>query len=303
MAGFQGMDTAQVDDFSGVLGDRSGTVEERFSTLESLVRAIVGSQWVGPDADEFGQRYGSEVMSRVQEAVEQLRRRMDELREHVEQQESASSTSDGGGFFGGVLDALGDVLSTVGDFLGEVWDDFTGDILPTIADGISIGLGVIGDTVKKGIDDALKAAPDMGKSAGKRLISSAIPFVGDAATGVMAGIDRWQEDSKNHPDMGFGEHLLRAGFDGAMNGVGSFAGGTLGSMVGGPIGGAIGGLFGGGGGAVATSPTGPGAAVGGGVGAAGGGGIGVAVGAYAGDVVGSYFGGRAGDAVADAILD
>lgn len=302
MTGLQGMDTAQVEDFSGLLGDRSSTVEDRFNTLEGLVRSIIGSQWVGSDADEFGQRYGSEVMSRVQEALEQLRRRIEELSEHIDEQDSASDLDDGG-FFEGVFDALGDAIDTVGNFLGEVWDNFTEDILPTWVDGASIALGVVSDKVKEGIDKGLKAAPDLGKNAGKRLLGSAIPFVGDAFTGVMAGVDRWQQDGANHPDMGFGERLGRAAFDGGANAVGSLAGGTLGSMIGGPIGGAIGGLFGGGGGAVATSPTGPGAAVGGGVGAAGGGGVGVAIGAYAGDVIGSYFGGRAGDALADSILD
>lgn len=302
MTGFQGMDTAQVGDFSGVLGTHSSTIEDRFSTLEGLVRSIIGSQWVGSDADDFGQRFSSEVMSKVQEALEQLRRRIDELGGHIDEQDSASDPSDGG-FFDGIFDALGDALDTVGNFVKDAWNDFTQDILPTWADAVSNAAGVVADKIKHGIDDALKAAPDLGKSAGKRLLSSALPVVGDVATGVMAGIDRWQQDSSNHPDMGFGEHLGRAVFDGGANAAGSFVGGTLGSAIGAPAGAALGGLFGGGGDAVATSPTGPGAAVGGGVGAVGGGGLGGTIGAYAGDVIGSYFGGRAGDAIADSILD
>lgn len=302
MTGFQGMDTAQVEDYSGLLGDRSGTIEDRFSTLEGMVRAIVGAQWVGPDADVFGERYGSEVMTTVRTALEQLQRRVDELRGHIEEQDSASDAADGG-FLEGVFSALGEAIGTVGSFLGDAWKHLTEDILPTVHDVISTGLGNIGTAIKNGIDDALKHAPDLGKQAGKRLLGSAIPYVGDAYTGIVAGVERWQQDGENHPDMGFGARLGRAALDGGANFAGSLGGGLLGTAAGGALGGALGGLIGGGGGAVATSPTGPGAAVGGAAGGGGGAAVGTAIGGYAGDVIGSYFGGRLADAGIDALLD
>lgn len=302
MTGFQGMDTAQVEDYSGLLTERSGTIEDRFSTLEGMVRAIVGSQWVGPDADAFGDRYGNEVMTTVRTALDQLQRRIDELRGHVEEQDSASDGSEGG-FLEGVFSALGDAIDTVGSFLEDAWNHFTDDIMPTVHDVISTGLGTIGDAIKGGIDDALKHAPDLGKNAGKRLLGSAIPYVGDAYTGIVAGVERWQQDGENHPDMGFGERLGRAALDGGANFAGSLGGGLLGTAAGTAAGGFLGGLIGGGGGAVATSPTGPGAAVGGAAGGGGGAAVGGAIGGYAGDVIGSYFGGRLADAGIDAILD
>lgn len=285
MNSFYGMDTAQVEDFAQRVGDRSGSLDDLASSLQSLIDAIVGSQWIGPDADAFGGRFRSEALPRFQAAIDQLRRRQDALGGDVEEQESASSAEDGGilgdifGGLGEVLGGLGDLFGGAIDFLGEVWHGFVDNLIPNLGNVGGMGVTAAGDI-----------AGQILKSGG-RALSSAVPFVGDAFTGVLAGVERWNQDG----DLPFGERLGRSLLDGGVNALGSFVGGTAGSA----LGVAVGGLFGGGGGAAAGAPTGPGAILTG----LGGGTIGGGIGFLVGDAVGSYVGGAAGDAVIDAILD
>lgn len=278
MAGFQGMDTAQVEDFSGLLGDRCGTVEDRFSSLQGLVRSIVGSQWIGPDADAFGDRYGSEVAGRIDELLEQFSRRIEELTGHIEEQEEVSSAKDGG-LLGDILETLGDLFNGAVDIIG----DFFENLIPTITNMAGVAITVLGDIAGGAIKAFAKSAP--------RLLGSAVPYVGDVFTGVMAGIERWNQDSH----LPFGERLGRSLLDGGANFTGSLLGGLAGSAIGGSIGGALGG----GGGAVAGSPSGPGAIFT----AIGGGSLGAGIGMVVGDAIGSYVGGAAADAIIDSILD
>ncbi|HEX7353155.1 WXG100 family type VII secretion target [Brachybacterium sp.] len=285
MDSFYGMDTAQVEDFAQRVGDRSASLDDLASSLQSLIDAIVGSQWIGSDADAFGDRFRSETLPRFRDAVDQLRRRQDALDGDVEEQESASSVEGGGilgDIFGGIgeaLDGVGDLFGGAVDFLGEVWSGFVDNLIPNVGNLGGVGVTVTGDI-----------AGQILKSGG-RALSSAVPLVGDAFTGVLAGVERWNQDS----DLPFAERLGRSVLDGGVNALGSFVGGTAGSA----LGVAVGGLFGGGGGAAAGAPTGPGAILTG----LGGGTIGGGIGFLVGDAVGSYVGGAAGDAVIDAILD
>ena len=290
MSGFMGMDTSQVDDFGNLLTQRRETVDQRFQDLKGTVDSIVGSQWIGPDADSFQSQYQSEVITKVTAAVDRMQQLFDEIRQHIEEQDTTSTADDAGGLLDDVLDALGGFFSAAGDFLSEVWNNFLDR------------LGISGVDAAGGIISTVHSfAKRFGEFAfGKGSVPKIIPVVGDIFTGVMAGVDRWNSE----PDRPFWERLGRAALDGGANFAGSLLGSYLGGSAGAAAGGALGGLIGGGGGAVAGAPAGgvgavPGAAAGGGGGAA----VGAVVGGIVGDVVGSYIFSTAADSVIDAILD
>lgn len=276
MADFMGMDTAEVDDFGGLLTERADSLRERFDSLSSLVDSIVGAQWVGSDADAFGQSFRGDVMSKVSSTLDGLDTRAKELTEHVQEQDTASTATGGvaeaiGDFFEGV----GDFFAGVGDFFGEVWDNFVETIKPEPVDGAGGIISTVHSWAKRFGDVAW----------GKGAVPRFIPLIGDAFTGLMAGAERWNSE----PDRPFWERLGRAALDGGAN----FAGSMAGSVIGGAIGA----------GAVTLVGAGIGAVTGSVPGALAGGGAGVIAGGVIGDVVGSYFGAAAGDAVIDAILD
>lgn len=284
MSGFIGMDTAQAEGFGALLERQSRTVEDICEAVGSRVHVIVGTGWVGPDADEFGARTDREVWARLNELRDLLRTLGEELISHIEEQNRASDVEDAWGAFldgvGEFFAGVGEFFAGVGEFLGEVWENFIENLIPNWGSITGLGLTAGGDV----FGQILKS--------GGRLLGSAVPYVGDVFTGVLAGIERWNEDS----EYGLGERLGRALLDGGVN----FGGSLLGGMAGTAVGGAIGGALGGGGGAAAGAPA---AGIGAIFGAIGGGSVGAGVGMVVGDAVGSYLGGAAADAVIDAILD
>ena len=281
MSGFWGMDTAQVDGFGQQLGTGRTTIEQRFSDLQSVVGGIVGTQWVGPDAEQFGENYQQQVTAQVDTAVERMQSLVDELLQHLEQQDTASS-ADGSPFAG--ASASGTVE---GDRPG-FWERWGRGILENL---MPSGMGAATTLVS-----AAHNLPDYLLDSVPRFV----PLIGDVFTGVMAGVDRWSQES----DRPFWERLGRASLDGVLTGGGSFVGGLVGAA-----GGAFVGVLAGGG-SVGLAGTAAGAAVGG-VGAipgalagAGTGAIvGGSVGAFVGDLVGGYVGSAIGAGLADAILD
>lgn len=72
------------------------------------------------------------------------------------------------------------------------------------------------------------------------------------AEGALAAYDSYQSDTINHPDMGEGEKITRAGVRGVATGAASWAGATYGAELGatigaagGPVGIVVGGVIGG----------------------------------------------------------
>ena len=72
------------------------------------------------------------------------------------------------------------------------------------------------------------------------------------AQGTLAADDSYQSDTINHPDMGEGEKITRAGVRGVATGAASWAGATYGAQLGatigaagGPVGIVVGGVVGG----------------------------------------------------------
>lgn len=280
MSGFWGMDGAQVEDFGTVLGQSRTTVEQRFTDLRAVVSGVVGTQWVGPDAQQFGEQYEQQVISEVDSAVERMQSLFDELARHVEEQDAAS-TADGG--FGGA-NVSGSATAAGPGF----WQRWGTGIVENLKPSWLGGTTTLVSAVHNLPGYLLESVPKF------------IPLIGDVFTGVMAGVERFSAES----DRPFWERLGRAAVDGALTGAGSFLGGLIGTA-----GGAFLGVLAGGG-SVGLAGTAAGAAVGGvGAipGALAGAGTGAIVGGVAGAVIGDLVGGYVGSAVgaglADAILD
>lgn len=302
---FLGMDVEQARDFGIVLEDSRRALESRAETARAAVDSTAGGDgWRGPDADRFMQQWQS-VSSRWTELLDRFSALATSIANEADAQDETSEAGGehgttsgpwtgtpgpvaaGGGPSGGSLPATPflptDFFGEAGDFLGEYWENLKENVG---IDGIDTSGGIISAT------HTFAAA--MSKEFLKEAVPKAIPLIGDIFTGVMGGIDRWNDDE----GAGYNglERFGRAVFDGGLNFAGSFGGGLLGSAAG--VG--IAGLVGGGAGAAAGAPA---AGVGAVPGAVAGGSAGAVVGSVVGDVVGGYFGATLTDSLADTILD
>lgn len=288
MSGFWGMDTAQVEDFGTTLGRNRTTVEQTFTDLRAVVDAVVGTQWVGADAQQFGERYRQQVVPEVDSTLERMQDLAAELTRHIEEQDDASGAENAGpGGANSDFPGADGTGSATADRPG-FWQRWGTGILENLKPSWLGGTTTLVSAVHSLPGYMLENSPRF------------FPLIGDAFTGVMAGVERFEAES----DRPFWERLGRAATDGALTGAGSFVGSTLGAA-----GGAFVGVLAGGG-TVGAAGTAAGAAVGGvGAipGAIAGAGTGAIVGGVTGGVVGDLVGGYVGTAVgaglADAILD
>lgn len=203
---FQGMDTEQVTGQSEALARAAQRLEGLLGDLDGSVRSVA---WVGPDADAFREQWGStrrEVESLVMPGLEDRSR---ELQQHVEEQDRASEDGDGG-WFGDMMDWLGDTPGDVVDAIGDGMD--------WLGDRISDGADWVGDRIGEGLDWLGDRVQD-----GKDLVSTAIDavrdfewprfteFMADGATGVvrganglvelLTGVDHhWLDDGTGYAD-------------------------------------------------------------------------------------------------------
>ncbi|ATG54021.1 hypothetical protein CFK41_03960 [Brachybacterium ginsengisoli] len=306
MSEFQGMDTEQIADLSALLSNRAGTLSTLLDDLAVTVDSTVGTLWVGPDADTFSTTFRSSVQPRFTSAVDALTGRGTELDGHREEQETTSSADIG--VAGSPQAGPGSPQAGPGtpgassNFLGADWGDVSfGEFWQNVKENIGID-GVDGAGGIVGITHSF--AKNFGDFAfGKGSVPAFIPMIGDAFTGIMAGVDRWNDDA-GRTDLSTGERIGRAVLDGGVNFAGSLIGSAIGGAIGTGLGSSIGGLFGGGGGAAAGAPAaGVGAVPGAAAGGAAGVGVGGVVGGIVGDVVGSYIGATTADSVIDTFLD
>lgn len=265
MSGFMGMDTSQVDDFGNLLTQRRETVDQRFQDLKGTVDSIVGSQWIGPDADSFQSQYQSEVITKVTAAVDRMQQLFDEIRQHIEEQDTTSTADDLGGVFGASYEAAGDLFREFTEFLHEVWNNFLERFGVNALDGAGLMVSLVHSF-----------AEGYAEYAFGRVVPGIIPVMSDVFTGIMAGAERWHSE----PDRPFWERLGRATVDGGANFIGSMIGSSVGGLAGGDLGARIGGRAGKEG------------AIAGGI-----------IGGIIGDSLGSYIGSTIADSVIDAILD
>lgn len=308
MAEFWGMETDQVENFGSLATQRRGSIEDRFQDLHATVQGIIGSSWVGQDADSFRDRFESEVVPASTRAAETLQSLVEDLRRQIGQQDDASST-DGGGSGGGsgggganggpasgpisggpavspVMASMFNPPGSIGEFGSKFWDKFVDNLFHPGGDDAATTMISITHDLPTWL---MKNVP------------KAIPVLGDAYTGLLSGVQRFAAES----DRPMGERLGRAAIDGVLTGAGSFVGSTLGT-----IGGAGLGVLAGGG-SLGAAGAAIGAVAGEGIGAipgaAGGLGTGAVVGGVAGgvigDIAGGYVGGAAGNALASSFLD
>lgn len=284
MTSFWGMDTEAVDDFGALLEQDRQTVESRFQDLHSVVSSVIGTQWFGADADAFQSSYSRDVTAQVTSATDRMQSMFEELRQHIEAQDQASSP-DSQNASPGAPGPQRPPTPEEKSFWEKFGDKFVENIIPSPLGGVTT------------LISAVHSLPGWMLENGPKFM----PVLGDVYTGLLSGAQRFGNESH----LPLGERLGRATLDGVLTGGGSFLGGTIG---------ALGGAFGGvliGGGSVGAAGTAAGAVFGGGVGAIPGALAGLGAGAIAGgvvggilgDVVGGYFGSAAGNALASAILD
>lgn len=159
---FQGMDTEQVTGQSEALARAAQRLEGLLGELDGSVRSVA---WVGPDADAFREQWGSTRREGESLVMPGLEDRSRELQQHVEEQDRASEDGDGG-WFGDMMDWLGD---TAGDAV-----DAIGDGMDWLGDRISDGADWVGDRIGEGLDWLGDRVQDR-----KDLVSTAIDAVRD----------------------------------------------------------------------------------------------------------------------------
>ncbi|MFE5776921.1 WXG100 family type VII secretion target [Brachybacterium sp. NPDC056505] len=293
MNSFFGMDVDSARAHAQKLDASAQSVLSTMDALDELINSIVGSAWSGPDADDFRETWASRVLGSGHAAGERLRQLRGNLLDQADDQERASGAeaSDGGlEPFGptttppiappsaGPISAAANASFLGIDFGDISWGEFGSNLLERI--------GISPEDWTGGI---VSGTHSFAKRFGEHAIGKVpgfVPVIGDVFTGLLAGVDRWNQD-EGRDDLSIPERLGRAGVDGIANGFGSFVGGALGS--------GLLGLLGVGGGAVAGAETGPGAVVTGGAGGV--------VGLIAGDLIGGYVGATVADAAVDTFLD
>ncbi len=159
---FQGMDTEQVTGQSEALARAAQRLEGLLGELDGSVRSVA---WVGPDADAFREQWGSTRREGESLVMPGLEDRSRDLQQHVEEQDRASEDGDGG-WFGDMMDWLGD---TAGDAV-----DAIGDGMDWLGDRVSDGADWVGDRIGEGLDWLGDRVQD-----GKDLVSTAIDAVRD----------------------------------------------------------------------------------------------------------------------------
>ncbi len=148
---FQGMDTEQVTGQSEALARAAQRLEGLLGDLDGSVRSVA---WVGPDADAFREQWGSTRREGESLVMPGLEDRSRELQQHVEEQDRASEDGDGG-WFGDMMEWLGDTAGDVVDAIGDGMDwlgDRIGDGGDWVGDRIGEGLDWLGDRVQDGKD-------------------------------------------------------------------------------------------------------------------------------------------------------
>lgn len=159
---FQGMDTEQVTGQSEALARAAQRLEGLLGELDGSVRSVA---WVGPDADAFREQWGSTRREGESLVMPGLEDRSRELQQHVEEQDRASEDGDGG-WFGDMMDWLGDTAGDVVDAIGDGMD--------WLGDRISDGADWVGDRIGESLDWLGDRVQD-----GKDLVSTAIDAVRD----------------------------------------------------------------------------------------------------------------------------
>ena len=125
------MDTAQGEDFASLLGSGQGAIVERADQLTAVIGSI-DSMWRGPDAENFRSEWTSLRSGQIDQVTQRLAALVQEMLQHVQEQDTASGGGETGGGSGGD-DGFdwGDVfrigpLPGISDLLPNDWEDWVG---------------------------------------------------------------------------------------------------------------------------------------------------------------------------------
>lgn len=231
MTGFQGMDTAQVDDFGAQLDRGMVTLSDTADTLRALIASTIGTGWIGSDAEGFQDGFEQRCAPVVVSAVDRMRGFLDEISGHVEEQDIASEASAVGGIDPAALtNSLSGFFGWVGDATGDSWS--FGEWGAKILENLNPLSGPAGAIT---IRSAMHGLGELGGATFPKWF----PVLGDIYTGGFAALERWHQDS-GRTDLDLGQKIGRALFDGAMTGGGSFLGRVSMMGLGAAVGAAIG---------------------------------------------------------------
>lgn len=293
MSTFLGMDVDAARAHAQKLDASATSMTSALDTLESMIGSVLGTAWRGPDAQWFQELWSSQVLGPGRDTADQLRALHTALLSQADAQDRASSTDPGNGASLGPGPTAGPPTDPLpsGPITAQASNNFLGIDFGDVSWGEfgSNLLERVGFSPEDWTSGIVSGTHSFAKRFGEHAIGKVpgfIPVIGDVFTGLLAGVDRWNQDASRE-DLSIPERLGRAGLDGLANGLGSFVGGSIGS--------GLLGLLGVGGGAVAGAETGPGAVVTGGAGGV--------VGLIAGDLVGGYVGATVADAAVDTFLD
>lgn len=269
---FYGMDTEQGESFAQVLADRKVAIEDRAAQLDGVIQGV-DAFWRGQDAESFRDQWGQINATQIRAALERLFELARELSDHAQEQDVASAEGIG---------RIGEMLSDIFRFDGALENPFSafGDWRNWLTSAMG-AVTVAGDEMLKhawrifalGGEDAI--VPWLRTAYGLKAAGKWLGPVGNALTGIFAGVDRWNEDAGD-PSLSTGERAARAGIDGGANVAGAAAGAWAGAKGGAAAGALIGSIF-----------PGPGTAIGG----------------VVGGIVGAIGGGIIGGGIADAAID
>ncbi|MFC0001512.1 MULTISPECIES: WXG100 family type VII secretion target [Brachybacterium] len=265
--GFYGMDTAETEAFGELLGTDRARISSRIDELAGVIAGLDGF-WRGPDASAFSSTWESLRGGAITSALDRLETMRMELRDHIEEQDTASGDSEsvpaGSGAGGEAAgDDSGGLPSFPGAFLPNDWEDALGQGIGALGTGLD-ALGErlpsylyetrAADIFARGGEDAL--VPFLKNADMFRVAGEVAGPIGDVVGGVAAGWDRWEADASD-PSLSDGERWGRALLDGGANMGGAMGGAAagaaigsvvpgVGTVIGGVVGGMIGGWAGGG---------------------------------------------------------
>lgn len=161
MAGFQGADTDQLREHAELMRNRAKSLDGVRTRLTMLV--TYGAEWEGPDAEEFRDRWHSEIGPRLDEQIGAIEQRGTSLEEEADEQDKASEEDSPPGLLEnilglakagqGIFKAFKTFQKLIDDFPqhwkdwkkafkggpGELWQKYKDDLAKGLKKGLNFG--------------------------------------------------------------------------------------------------------------------------------------------------------------------
>lgn len=175
MSGFQGADTEQLREHAELMRDRANSLEGLRTRISMLVS--YGAEWEGEDAEEFRDRWRSEVAPKFEEQISAIDARGTSLDEEAEEQDKTSEAEQTPGLFENIagLAKAGQGLFKSFKDLRKLIDDFPQHMKEWKA-ALAEGPGALWAKYKQDLVKGLKKGLNFGEeysAIAKRLLSEA----------------------------------------------------------------------------------------------------------------------------------